>query len=44
MGDQADYLIEEGLDALDAHKRGECEGYCLECYEELTEEEKKSYE
>ena len=37
MGDMADDLIEQGMDALDAHLRGECDFAepCQYCDEEL---------
>lgn len=43
MGDIADYIIEQGLDEISNHQRGECDGYCQECYDEMTEEEQKEF-
>lgn len=44
MGDQADYLIEQGLEALIAHRTGQCKidwcEYCLEEWEEAHKGEK----
>jgi hypothetical protein len=34
MGEQADYLTEQGLDMLILHKYGECEDWCEMCDEE----------
>lgn len=38
MGDMADYLIEQGQDAYDAHLRGECDGPCQYCEQEERKE------
>ena len=34
MGDGADRYTEEGIDELQAHRDGECEGPCQYCAEE----------
>jgi hypothetical protein len=41
MGDIADYLIEQGLDALAMHEAGLCEDFCQDCEEEYQAELKK---
>ena len=44
MGDMADYLIEQGQDAWDAHLLGTCWGgcqYCKEAGKKLLKEAKK---
>lgn len=43
MGDIANDIIEQGLDELSNHQRGLCDGYCQECYAEMTEEEQKEF-
>lgn len=41
MGDQADYLIEQGLDALMLHRTGQCGiDWCEYCLEEWEEDHK----
>ncbi len=34
MGDQADYLIEQGMDEWMRHKSGDCDVDCRYCWEE----------
>lgn len=38
MGDMADYLIEQGMDALAQHEAGGCDGPCQECDAEEKEQ------
>jgi hypothetical protein len=33
MGDMADWLNEQGMDALDEHNRGDCDGWCPYCHQ-----------
>ncbi len=42
MGDQADYSIEDGEDALFNHEQGLCVGFCQYCFEEMSEEDQQS--
>jgi hypothetical protein len=41
MGEMADWLIEQGMAAEEAHQRGDCEYGCPRCTEEEAAEKAK---
>lgn len=41
MGDMADWIIEQGWEDLDAHRRGECDYGCRECHDAVERDRKR---
>ncbi len=44
MGEMADDLIDQEINSLNQHRRGECDGYCQHCYDEMSPAEKKEFD